>query len=54
MAYTCKVQIKVSDLKYNSATKMNSSLKYLANFVEINAKIIVKSSIQGKVKIFKI
>lgn len=41
MAYTCKVQIKVLDLKYNSATKMNSSLKYLANFVEITAKITV-------------
>lgn len=40
MAYIYKVQIKVTDVKYNSATKIKSCLKYfLANFIEIGANI---------------
>lgn len=52
MAYMYKVQIKVTDLKYNSPTKINSCLKCLANFVVIGVNALVLSSLQGKVKIF--
>lgn len=54
MAYMYKVQIKVTDLKYNSPTKINSCLKCLANFVVIgvSAHVLSRPSLQGKVKIF--